>query len=44
MKPDESNPPDLLLLVEPVDNSSRLPIGARSDFRCAPLPCGELRY
>lgn len=42
MDPDESDPPDLLLLVEPVDNSSRLPTGARSNIRCVPLPRGEL--
>lgn len=42
MTPDESDLPDLLLLVEPVDNSSRLPIGVRSNIRCVPLPRGEL--
>lgn len=42
MNPDESDPADLLVLVEPVDNGSRFPIGARSNIRSVPLPRGEL--
>lgn len=42
MNADESDPPDLLLLVEPVDSNSLLPIGARSNIRRVPLPRGEL--